>query len=39
MLSNGNTACQIAPPTFSKYTSIPLGGKIGGTVIDRGGEA
>src|ERR1700730_508175 len=25
LFSKGNTACQIGPPTFSKYTSIPAG--------------
>src|SRR6266446_1287211 len=25
LFSNGSTACQITPPTFSKYTSMPFG--------------
>src|SRR2546426_3568912 len=43
LLSNGNTACQIAPPTFSKYTSIPCGqaaamwaGKVDAQALDLG---
>lgn len=40
LLSRGSTACQIAPPTFSKYTSCrpdrvqSVGPEIGGAVVD-----